>query len=84
MSLGNRFDVPGSLMVERVLPKGETVPYYVCWRPHISCFANTIKEVLKFARWPASTPTGAALREWLNAEPEQQRPEPNDQTKTII
>lgn len=46
--------------------------------------ANDPKGVLDFARWPASTPTGAALREWLNATPAQTEAEPNDNTKTII
>lgn len=40
---------------------------FTCWRPHVSQVATTRKEVLAFARWPASTPTGQALREWLTA-----------------
>ena len=40
---------------------------FTCWRPHRSVFCRTPKEVLAFARWPASTPTGQALREWLQS-----------------
>lgn len=84
MPLNDRFHIEGSLTVERVIPRGETVPYYICWRPNITAFANNAKEVIHFARWPASTPTGAALRDWLKALPEPAVPEPNDNTKTII
>jgi hypothetical protein len=31
-----------------------------------SVFRNDRKGVLQFAAWPAKTPTGDALREWLN------------------
>lgn len=40
--------------------------YFICWRPDVSVFCRTRKEVLRFAKWPASTPTGQALREWLD------------------
>jgi hypothetical protein len=39
--------------------------YFVCWRPHASVGCTTPQQVLAFARWPASTPTGQALRDWL-------------------
>ena len=80
----DRFEVPRSLWVERVQLRDEPAPYYVCWRPHLSTFAEDAKAVLRFARWPASTPTGAALRQWLNAEPAPAVEEPNDNTRTII
>ncbi|MCE2839525.1 MAG: hypothetical protein LW834_21700 [Cyanobium sp. 49614_E6] len=38
---------------------------FVCWRPDVSIFCQTNKEVLRFAAWPVKTPTGDALREWL-------------------
>lgn len=71
-------------MIERVRLRDEPLPYYICWRPNLSTFAEDAKAVLRFARWPASTPTGAALRAWLKAEPEPSAEEPNDNTKTII
>lgn len=80
----DKFSVPGSLTVERLKPKTGPSPIYLCWRPNLSVFALDIKAVVRFAKWPASTPTGAALREWLNAVPEEAVPEPNDNTKTII
>ncbi|MFZ9619964.1 MAG: hypothetical protein ACO289_02075 [Prochlorococcaceae cyanobacterium] len=40
--------------------------YFICWRPNVSVGGNTRRDVLRFARWPASTPTGQALRDWLN------------------
>lgn len=80
----NKFIVPGSLYIERLLPKTGPSPLYLCWRPSISAFGVDAKAVLRFARWPASTPTGASLREWLKASPEPAVPEPNDNTKTII
>ena len=84
MPLNDCFEIVGALKVERVVPRGESSFYYICWRPNISAFANDSKEVIRFARWPASTPTGAALRQWLKALPEAVEPEPNDNTKTII
>ena len=39
---------------------------YCCWRPNISILCRTRKEVLKFAAWPAKTPTGDALRAALD------------------
>ena len=38
---------------------------YCCWKPHTSVFCANRKEVLRFAEWPAKTPTGDALRDWL-------------------
>lgn len=57
----NSFNRPGSLRIEWQ-PRDR---YFVCWRPHVSQLCTDRKEVLRFARWPASTPTGQALREWL-------------------
>ena len=36
------------------------------WKPHASLYVRTRKEVLKFASWPIKTPTGDALRAWLD------------------
>lgn len=40
---------------------------FVCWKPSVSIFCQSSKEALRFAAWPAKTPTGDALREWLSA-----------------
>lgn len=58
----NTFNRPGSLRIEWQ-PKERG---FICWRPHTSQLATSRKEVLRFARWPASTVTGQALREWLD------------------
>lgn len=58
----NSFARSGCLSIQ-YLPKER---HFVCWRPHVSMQCSTRKDVLKFARWPASTPTGQALREWLD------------------
>lgn len=39
--------------------------WFICWRPHVSIHCRDRKAVLKFAAWPAKTPTGDALRSWL-------------------
>lgn len=41
--------------------------WFVCWKPTVSVYRRTRKEVLKFAAWPAKTPTGDALRSWLDS-----------------
>lgn len=79
----DRFEVPRSLMIERVQLRDEPAPYYLCWRPHLSTFAEDAKAVLRFARWPASTPTGAALRQWLEAEQDPAVEEPDHNSTTI-
>ena len=58
----NTFAKPGSIRIEW-LPRDR---YFICWRSHVSVMAADRREVLRFARWPASTPTGQALREWLD------------------
>lgn len=58
----NVFNKTGCLSIEW-LPRDR---YFICWRPHTSELAADRKAVLRFARWPASTPTGQALREWLD------------------
>ena len=40
--------------------------WFVVWKPNVSVYCRTRKEVLKFASWPAKTPTGDALRAWLD------------------
>ena len=43
---------------------------YLAWRPHVSRLFTDPKELLRFIAWPPKTPTGDALRSWLNATPE--------------
>lgn len=57
----NLFSRQGSIRIEW-MPKDR---HFICWRPHVSMGGNTRRDVLRFARWPASTPTGQELRDWL-------------------
>ena len=59
------FEIPGSLHVERSLRREGPSPVYVAWTPNTSRMFYEKKPLLKFCRWPASTPSGTALREWL-------------------
>lgn len=77
------FSYPGSLYIERMKYKTGPSTCYLCWKPDISTFCLDSKSAIKFAKWPASTPTGAALREWLK-EAETPVAEPNDNTPMII
>ena len=61
-----RFQVPGSLFIERQVDRwnGEG---FIAWKPHTSmCFTDR-KAMLRFISWPAKTPTGDAIREWLRS-----------------
>ena len=40
---------------------------FVCWKPDVSIYCRTRKEVLRFAAWPSKTPTGDALRAQLDS-----------------
>jgi hypothetical protein len=72
---------------------------YMAWRPHVSMLFTDPKELLRFIAWPAKTPTGEALREWLKVKPAQPVPaapatdasgfgpdpdDPNHNTRTVI
>ena len=52
---------------------------YLAWKPHVSMLFTDTKELLAFVGWPKKTPTGDALRSWLNATPEPgpAQPEPD-------
>ena len=63
----DRFEIPGSLFVERSLRKDGPSPVYVAWMPNTSRMFYDKESVLRFCKWPASTPSGVALREWLGA-----------------
>lgn len=84
------FSIPGSLYIERSLRKEGPSPVYVAWVPNSSRMFYETAPLLKFCKWPKSTPSGQALREWL-AQFEQAKEkapdvdqEPNANTKTII
>jgi hypothetical protein len=71
---------------------------YMAWKPDVSMLFDNPKELLAFVAWPKKTPTGDALREWLNLTPTEPAPaaepetsgfgpdpdDPNYETKTII
>ena len=40
---------------------------YLAWKPEVSMCFRDRKALLKFCAWPAKTPTGDRLREWLNS-----------------
>lgn len=49
---------------------------YTAWKPHTSrLFSDDErKQMLKFIAWPASTPTGQEIREWLKSFDEPKKP----------
>ena len=62
----DQFEIPGSLWIERSLRREGPSPVYVAWKPHTSRLFYEKKPLLKFCKWPASTQSGIALREWLS------------------
>ena len=72
----DRFEIPGSLFVERSLRREGPSPVYVAWIPHTSRLFYEKKPLLKFCKWPASTTSGVALREWLGTFDDVAAPEP--------
>ena len=61
------FYIPGSLRVERIKMREGPTPVFICWKPDTSQTFVERKALLKFVAWPKSTPTGVALREWLDS-----------------
>jgi hypothetical protein len=71
---------------------------YMAWRPHVSMLFTDPEEMLRFIGWPRKTPTGDALRAWLDVTPEPapiqpqseasgfgpDQDDPNHNTRTII
>ena len=49
---------------------------YMAWKPDVSMLFTDTKELLAFIAWPKKTPTGDALREWLNASTAEPEPLP--------
>lgn len=57
--------------------------YYVAWQPNKSAIFRNSKELLLWLKWPPKTPTGDALREWiqrLEADDEANRKRPRPVT----
>lgn len=90
----DEFVVPGSLRVTRQRTREGPSPVWIVWRPHTAQAvagddAKAFSAILKLCRWPASTPTGQLLREWLEAwgyvrkTAKKTTPEPQEQTKMI-
>ena len=64
------FNVPGSLRIERFRQREGPSPVWIIWtpgttRPVSGSDQQAFRDILKAAKWPASTPTGQKLREWL-------------------
>jgi hypothetical protein len=59
------FTAPG-LIVTRFWDRWNGVSF-VAWKPGVSAGFTERKELLKFVAWPAKTPTGDRLREWLSS-----------------
>jgi len=77
----------GGLWIERRRNKEGPPVTYTVWKPNTARIFTDVKKAIKFAAYPASTPTGQELREWFKSfdvkVPQQKEPEPNDQTKMI-
>jgi hypothetical protein len=84
-----QFHIPGSLLVEYQEHREGPTPIFVAWRPDTAQSFTERKPLLKFCRWPASTPTGRELRDWIDLQLKITVPqaestiEPNDTTKVI-
>jgi hypothetical protein len=39
---------------------------YLAWKPHASMWFNDRRSLLRWLAWPIKTPTGDALRAWLD------------------
>lgn len=60
-----RFHVPGALLVVAYNDRWNGLSY-MAWKPHVSMHFRERKDLLRFCSWPTKTPTGDALRAWLN------------------
>lgn len=77
----------GGLWIERKLNKEGPLVTYTVWKPNTARIFTDVKKAIKFAAYPASTPTGQKLRQWFESfdvvVSEQKEPEPTEQTKMI-
>ena len=69
------FTSPGIRIESRRNHNGRT---YLAWKPHVSMWFNDRRSLLRWLAWPPKTPTGDALRDWLNAleSDDEQRQQP--------
>ena len=63
-----QFFKPGSLMIEYQEHREGPSPVFVAWKPHTAQSFTDRSSLLKFAAWPASTPTGKELRAWVDEQ----------------
>tara|TARA_R100001443_G_scaffold109312_1_gene120541 strand:+ start:2791 stop:3060 length:270 start_codon:yes stop_codon:yes gene_type:complete len=84
------FARPG-LRIERITPHEGPSPVWNAWKPHRAQAFTDTKNLLRFAAWPKSTPTGIELREWIDSfetnppkQAEQNEVDPTADTKLII
>lgn len=68
-----QFRAPG-VWVERQLLREGPSPVFVAWKPHVSQMFYSRRSLLRFVAWPAKTPTGDALRAWLDSFEQQPSP----------
>ena len=61
-----QFFKPGSLMIE--YQEQRASPVFVAWKPNTAQSFVDRSSLLKFCAWPASTPTGKELREWIDSQ----------------
>ena len=79
------------LRIERITPHEGPSPVFNAWRPNRSqCFTDTT-ELIRFCKWPKSTPTGQELRDWIDSfeidtakATSQNELDPTADTKVII
>ena len=75
----------GGLWIERRRNREGPPVTYTVWKPNTSRIFTDVKKAIKFAAYPASTPTGQELRAWFKSLNVcvQKEPEPSDSTKMI-
>jgi hypothetical protein len=76
------FAVPG-LSVERQWDRWNGA-LFIAYKPCVSKCFRTRKELLKFVAWPAKTPTGDKLREWLDSFEDHQPPPDDPQPQSSL
>ena len=63
-----QFFKPGSLLIEYQEHREGPSPVFVAWRPNTAQSFTDRSVLLKFCAWPASTPTGRELRDWIDLQ----------------
>ena len=67
----------GSLFIERTRMREGPPVVYICKSGYTSKSFTDTNQLLAFIRWPKSTPTGTAIRDWLASfEQKQEAPAP--------